>query len=184
MGADDGLEVRGDAGHHPDGVLLRRERRVGLEGLAPDVEVRAVGRAQEEAGQDVAAAEAGEKGRRAQERRRTLEERDEDPVLGIGAVDEQSDGPAAVHRGAHLERRRHGGADVDRLDAQARAQLQPHLLDGRVELRLADDGRRQAVRLQRHRSHLPVADVAGHEQESAPAAAAPREHAGVLARAS
>ena len=52
--------------------------------------------------------------------------------------------------------------------------LQPHLLDVGIELRLSDDGRRQAVPAQRDGAHLPVADVSGHEKKAASALGGPR----------
>jgi radical SAM protein with 4Fe4S-binding SPASM domain len=55
------LEVRGHAGHDAGGVFVGRELRIGGEGRAPDVEVAAVGVAEEEPGQDLAPAEAGQK---------------------------------------------------------------------------------------------------------------------------
>ncbi len=73
--ADHALEVRGDAAHHAGGVFLGGGRGIGVEGLAPDVVVRPVRAAQEEARQDRAAAETGEQGGGAQEGRRAAEER-------------------------------------------------------------------------------------------------------------
>jgi MoaA/NifB/PqqE/SkfB family radical SAM enzyme len=58
---DHAFEVRGDAAHDARGVLVGREPRVGGEGLAPDVEVAAVGVSEEEARKDLASAEARQK---------------------------------------------------------------------------------------------------------------------------
>jgi radical SAM protein with 4Fe4S-binding SPASM domain len=56
--ADDAFEVRGHTAHDSRGVLVGGEPRIRGEGLAPDVEVAAVGVAEEETGQDLAPAEA------------------------------------------------------------------------------------------------------------------------------
>ena len=68
---------------------------------------------------------------------------------------------------------------IDSTPSRSR-RLLPHLLHVLVELRLADDRRDEAVRAERDGSHLPVADVAGHEQETPAPAADALEDPGVL----
>ena len=160
-------------------VHLGRERLVGGERRAPDVEIRAVGAAQEEAREDLALAEAGEEGRRAEKRSGAAEVGDDHLILRIGAVDEERHGAPGLDRRADPERGGHGGADVDRLDAEAGPQAQAHGLDVRVELRLADDGGCQRVAAQRHGAHLPVSDMPGHQEEAPAVPADPGQRRGV-----
>ena len=105
--------------------------------------------------------------RRAKEPCTSAEERDGDPIAAVVPIDQHRHDPVLAQAAPDLQRRVERLADLDRVSADLITDLAADPVDRGVGLRHRDDGQRQREHAEENPAHLPVAEMAGHQDDAA-----------------